>query len=314
MKIYFSSLISNERLDKFLSSIFNKFSRSFISKLINDKKILVNNKFVKPKYKVKKNDLIEIELIQPKKIDLIPQNIPIEILYEDKHIIVINKPANIVVHPSAGHFDNTIVNALLYHCNDLSSINNKIRPGIVHRLDKKTSGILIVAKDNESHLKLTEDFKNRRVKKFYKALLYGVLSEKKGTIESLIGRDRINRIKMSSNTSHGKVAITHFKVEKYIHKFTLVDVNIETGRTHQIRVHFSEKGFPVVGEDLYINRGILNKIEKHILAKIEKLNRYFLHSYKVIFSHPITGELIQLETDLPQELKEFIEFLENQSP
>ncbi len=312
MKILFCAIIDKERLDKFLNSIFPKYSRSYINKLINDKKILVNNNFKKSSYKIKKKDIVEIEIVEPKKISLTPQNLPIEVLYEDSSIIVINKPANIVVHPSAGHFDKTIVNAILYHCKDLSSISGEIRPGIVHRLDKKTSGILIIAKTNEAHLKLSEDFKNKKIKKNYIALLYGKLSKKQGTIKSYIGRHKTNRLKMSSYTNSGKLAITHYKLIETIGNFSLVDIDLETGRTHQIRVHFSELGHPVVGDDLYINRSILNKYPKEILSEIEKLNRYFLHSYKIEFNHPVRNYLLRIETEIPDELKNFLNFLKSQ--
>ena len=309
MKIIFSSIANNERLDKYLFNIFSKYSRSYFLKLINNKLILVNNKIEKPSYKVNFKDLIEIDFIEPKKIDLTPQEIPLEVLYEDSDIIVINKPAGIVVHPSAGHYDNTIVNALLYHCKDLSSISGEIRPGIVHRLDKKTSGILIVAKNDKAHLNLSNQFKDKKIKKFYKALVFGKLKQKKGRVENFIGRHKNNRLKMSSFTNHGKLAITNFKVISYYGDFTLLDINIETGRTHQIRVHFSEMGYPIVGDDLYVNKGILNKYSKEIQNKIKELDRYFLHAYKVIFNHPVKNELIHLETELPFELKEFLSFI-----
>lgn len=313
MKITFCSITNNERLDKYLFDIFSNYSRNFYTKLINDKKVLVNNKIQKSSYKIKNKDLIEIQITKPKKIDLSPQKIDIEILFEDKDIIIINKPAGIVVHPSAGHFDNTIVNALLYHCNDLSSISGEIRPGIVHRLDKKTSGILIVAKNDKAHIGLSNQFKEKRINKYYKALVFGKINKKKGRVENFIGRHKVNRLKMSSFTNHGKIAVTNFTVEKYINNFTLIDVNIETGRTHQIRVHFSEMGHPVVGDDLYISKGILKKYSKKILDKIDKLNRYFLHAYKMIFVHPVKNEKMQIEIDLPEELKEFLKFLEEEN-
>ena len=309
MKILLCSITNNERIDKYLSAIFSNYSRNFFSKLINDKKVLVNNKVQKNSYKIRKKDLIEIEFEQPKKINLTPQKIDIEILYEDSDIVVINKPSGIVVHPSAGHYDNTIVNALLYHCSDLSSISGEIRPGIVHRLDKKTSGILIVAKNDKAHIGLSNQFKEKKVKKYYKALVFGILKEREGRIENFIGRHKINRLKMSSYTNHGKIAITNFKVEKYYEFFTYIDINIETGRTHQIRVHFSEMGYPIVGDDLYINKGVLKKIPKKILTEIEKLDRYFLHAYKIIFFHPIKNKKMQIEIGLPENLKNFLNLI-----
>ena len=312
MKVIFCSISNNERIDKYIVNIFQDLSRNFISKLINDKKILVNKKIKKSSYKVKYGDLIEIDFIEPEKIDLKPQKINIDVVYEDSDIIVINKPAGIVVHPSAGHYNNTIVNALLYHCKDLSSISGEIRPGIVHRLDKKTSGLLIVAKNNIAHLKLSEQFKDKKIKKYYKALVFGKVKNKKGRIENFIGRHKINRLKMSSFTNHGKIAITNFEVIEYYNNFTLLNINIETGRTHQIRVHFSELGHPVVGDDLYINRGVLNTIPEELITIIENMDRYFLHAYKLIFNHPVKNELIQLEIDLADDFKKFLNILKYQ--
>ena len=294
--IILSSVVTNIRIDKFVSEIFD-YSRSHISKIINEGNILVNDKKIKPSYLLKKKDLVKIVITPPKSLNLEPQPIKIDIIFQDEHIAVINKPAGMVVHPSAGHYDNTLVNALLYHCKDLSGINDTLRPGIVHRLDKDTSGLIVVAKNDKAHLNLAEQFKEREIKKFYKALVHGIVKPETGRIENFIGRHKKNRLKFSSFTSSGKLAITNYKVEKYFNNMTLLDINIETGRTHQIRVHFSEKGYPLVGDTLYGNK----KLDKKV-----NINRVFLHSYKMIFKHPVLNKELSFAIELPEGLKDFL--------
>ena len=307
-KIKFSSLQENVRIDKYISEIFF-LSRSHVSKIINQGMLLVNNKKIKPSYPLKKHDVIEIVIQSPKKLKLEPQNLKINILYQDEDIAVIDKPAGMVVHPSPGHRESTLVNALLYHCKDLSGINDVLRPGIVHRLDKDTSGLMVIAKNNNSHLNLANQFKNRIVKKFYKALVYGIVKPEKGRIENLIGRHKKNRLKFSSFTSSGKIAITNYIVAEYFKNFSLLDINIETGRTHQIRVHFSEKGYPIVGDTLYGNKKSLKRLSRKIQTEIEKLNRVFLHSYKLEFIHPKKNIKLNFKTEVPPELQKMIEVL-----
>ncbi len=297
----FCAIVNNIRIDKYLAMIL-PYSRSHISKIINDGRLLVNNKIVRPSYLIKFYDEISLAFEPPKKLDIVPQNLEIDILYEDKFIAVVNKPAKMVVHPSAGHSENTLVNALLYHCKNLSSINDVIRPGIVHRLDKDTSGLMVIAKNDEAHLNLSNQFKNRVVKKFYKALAYGKVKPETGKIETFIGRHKKNRLKFSSFTDKGKIAITNYSVEKYFKNSTLLNINIETGRTHQIRVHFSEKGFPLVGDTIYAN--------KKILKTMPEIDRVFLHSYKLIFFHPITGVEKCFEVELPFDLKNYLNLLD----
>jgi len=311
MKIKFSVFEdSNERIDKFLSAIFFDFSRSYFSNLIKKEKVFLNNIIPKPGTILKKKDLIEIEFSKPKKLELKPENITLKIIYEDSDIIVINKPSGMVVHPAPGHENRTLVNALLFHCKDLSGINDVLRPGIVHRLDKDTSGLLIVAKTNKSHMKLVEMFQKREIKKYYKALVIGKVIPEKNKIESKIGRHKINRLKFSSFTNHGKIAITNYKVEKYYNNFTLLDINIETGRTHQIRVHFSEMGYPLVGDYLYGEKKNKKSITKILMPFV---NRTFLHAYKLTFNHPIKNNLLKFETDLPKELQLILEKIEEEN-
>ena len=295
--IKLSSFVTNIRIDKLISEIFD-YSRSYISKIINDGNILVNNKNIKPSYLLKKRDLVTICITPPKTLNLEAQPIEIDIIFQDEHIAVINKPAGMVVHPSAGHYDNTLVNALLYHCKDLSGINDILRPGIVHRLDKDTSGLIVIAKNDKAHLNLAKQFKDRQVKKFYKALVHGIVKPDSGRIENFIGRHKKNRLKFSSFTSSGKLAITNYKVEKYFGNMTLLDINIETGRTHQIRVHFSEKGHPLVGDTLYGNKKLNKKTD---------ISRVFLHSYKIIFKHPVLDKDLNFAIELPGELRNFLE-------
>jgi len=304
VNIKFCAMLNNIRIDKYLAQTL-KYSRSHISKIINEGNLLVNNKKVKSSYTVKKHDTIFITLKKPEKLNLTPQNLNIEIVYQDEFIAVVNKPANMVVHPSAGHNQNTLVNALLFHCKNLSSINDVIRPGIVHRLDKDTSGLMVIAKNNLAHLSLSEQFKNRNVKKYYKALTFGIVKPEKGRIESFIGRHKKNRLKFSSFTSSGKLAITNYSVEKYFKNFSLLDINIETGRTHQIRVHLSEKGFPLVGDSLYASKKILKTLPY-------KIERVFLHSYRLIFNHPETEEVLDFRIELPDELKNFLRRIEDE--
>ena len=245
----------NNRIDSFLSKKSNNYSRVAIQRLISTEKILVNGKKVKASYKVQKEDKITVEQEEIKESKLKPQNIPIEIIYEDKDIIVVNKPKGMVVHPASGNLEGTLVNSLMAICKDsLSGIGGEIRPGIVHRLDKNTSGILIVAKNDKSHINLSEQIKNHEIEKTYIALARGIIKENEATIKMPIARSTKDRKKMAVN-KNGKEAITHFKVLErfYNDNCTLLEVKIETGRTHQIRVHLSEIGYPIIGDEVYSN-------------------------------------------------------------
>ena len=243
----------NNRIDAYLSTKIETASRVTIQRLIEEGKILVNNKKTKASYKIQENDKISVEIPEPKQIELKAQNIPIEIIYEDSDIIVVNKPKGMVVHPANGNPDGTLVNAIMAICKDsLSGIGGEIRPGIVHRIDKDTSGLLIVAKNDNAHVKMSEQIKNHEVKKTYIALVRGVFKENEATIDMPIGRSTSDRKKMAVN-KNGKNAITHIKVLKRFDKYTLLKVNIETGRTHQIRVHLSHIGYPIVGDYTYSN-------------------------------------------------------------
>ena len=291
-----------KRIDSFIPSIKKDISRSMVQKLIEEKNIKVNGKETKHSYKLKLNDEIEISIPEAKEIDLKAQDIPLDIIYEDDDIIVINKPKGMVVHPANGNPDGTLVNAVMAICKDsLSGIGGEIRPGIVHRLDKDTSGAIIVAKNDKAHVNLSEQLKEHKVKKTYLALVRGIIKENEATINMPISRSNKDRKKMDVN-KEGKEAITHFKVlRRYKNKYTLLQINLETGRTHQIRVHLSYIGYPIIGDEVYSN----GKNEWGIKGQC-------LHAWKLEFMHPITKEKISLEAEIPEYLKNILKELEEE--
>lgn len=289
-----------KRLDTYIPSVDTDITRTSAQRLIEDGNILVNGKNAKVSYKIQENDKISVEIPEPKQIELKAQNIPIEIIYEDSDIIVVNKPKGMVVHPANGNPDGTLVNAIMAICKDsLSGIGGEIRPGIVHRIDKDTSGLLIVAKNDNAHVKMSEQIKNHEVKKTYIALVRGVFKENEATIDMPIGRSTSDRKKMAVN-KNGKNAITHIKVLKRFDKYTLLQVNIETGRTHQIRVHLSHIGYPIVGDYTYSN----GKNEFDVIGQC-------LHAQKLEFKHPITQKDMCLEAELPQYFKDILDKLKD---
>ncbi len=288
----------NKRIDAYMAEKYEDISRVAIQRLIETGKILVNGKKVKSSYKVQVNDKITMEEEKAVEIELKAQDIPVEIIYEDRDIIVVNKPKGMVVHPANGNPDGTLVNAIMSICKDsLSGIGGEIRPGIVHRLDKDTSGILIVAKNDKAHINLSEQIKEHKVKKTYIALVKGIVKENNATINMPIGRSEKDRKKMAV-TKKGKEAITHFKVLKRYDKYTLLEINIETGRTHQIRVHLSQIGYPIVGDEVY-SKG---KNEWNIKGQC-------LHAKSLDFKHPITNEDMHLEAKIPQYFEKILEEL-----
>ncbi len=281
---------SGIRLDIFIATNKEKLSRTTVKRLIDQGNIHVNGKIEKVSYKVQKNDVIEINQPEVKELNLKAQDIPIQVIYEDSDIIVVNKPKGLVVHPANGNWDGTLVNAIMSICKDsLSGIGGEIRPGIVHRLDKDTSGLLIVAKNDEAHINMSNQIKDRLVKKIYYALVRGNVVENEATINMPIGRSSKDRKKMAVS-KNGKEAVTHFKVLERFNNYTLLEVKIDTGRTHQIRVHLSEIGHPVVGDEVYSN----GKNEFGVHGQL-------LHAKSLDFKHPINGKQMHLEAELPTE-------------
>ena len=300
MKIVVNEQMKGKRLDSIVPAFNKDLSRTAVQRLIEEKQINVNGESAKSSYKVCLNDEIEVNIPSAEQIDILAQDIPIEILYEDKDIIVINKPKGMVVHPANGNQDGTLVNAIMAKCGEtLSGIGGKIRPGIVHRLDKDTSGAIIIAKNDKSHIKLSEDLKNHKIKKTYIALVRGIIKENEATIKMPIARSKTDRKKMAVD-KNGKEAITHFKVlNRYENKYTLLEINIETGRTHQIRVHLSNIGYPIIGDYTYSN----GKNEWGVVGQC-------LHAKALDFVHPITGELLHIEAKLPEYFEKILQELE----
>lgn len=293
---------AGKRIDAYISTKDEKISRTAAQRLIEEENILVNGNKIKASYKVQENDKIEIQEVQPKEIELKAQEIPIEVIYEDKDIIVINKPKGLVVHPAVGNPDGTLVNAIMAICKDsLSGIGGEIRPGIVHRLDKDTSGVLIVAKNDLAHINISEQIKNHETEKTYLALVRGIVKENEATINMPIGRSNKDRKKMAV-TRDGKNAITHFKVLRRYEKYTLLEIKIETGRTHQIRVHLSHIGYPVVGDYTYSNGRNDFNVEGQML-----------HSQRIKFKHPQTGKEMEIEAKLPKYFQKILDDLDSKN-
>lgn len=302
MKIYIiNKELAGNRVDKVLPVLDKNLTRVMSQKLIEQGNVKINSKNIKTSYKVNENDKVEVEIPEVKEVSIEAQDIPVEVLYEDNDIIVVNKPKGLVVHPANGNPDGTLVNALMKICKGtLSGIGGEIRPGIVHRLDKDTSGVLIVAKNDKAHLALCEQIKNREVKKTYLALTRGIIKENEATINMPIGRSTIDRKKMAV-VKTGKEAITHFKVLERFKENTLLEINLETGRTHQIRVHLSQIGYPIVGDMVYSNGK--NKFG---------VQGQMLHAWKIKFMHPITGKEMEIEAPLPQYFEDVLEKLKEE--
>lgn len=296
MKVILKADNGGERIDKFIADNSEGISRSYAAKLCADRRVLVEGKNADKKYKLKGGEMIEIDVPEPETVEVLPENIPLDIVYEDDDLIVVNKPQGMVVHPAAGNESGTLVNALMYHCGDsLSAINGVIRPGIVHRIDKDTSGLLVAAKNNEAHLFLSAQLKERKAVRKYIALVNGNIKEDRGTINKPIARHPNDRKKMAV-VSGGREAVTHYNVLERYGGYTLVECILETGRTHQIRVHMASIGHSIVGDPVY---GI--KKEKY------KLNGQLLHAKTIGFVHPSTGEMMEFTSELPYYFKEVIE-------
>lgn len=290
------------RLDVYLSEQLGDMSRSYIQKLIKEKKVKVNGKVEKAKYLVKENDDIFIEIPKPKTLEIIAQDIPIDIVYEDDDLLIVNKPQDMVVHPAPGNYENTLVNAILYHCEgNLSSINGVIRPGIVHRIDKDTSGLLMIAKNNNSHNYLSEQLKDHSITREYEFICHGVIKEDKITVNKPIGRNPKDRLKMAV-VKDGKHAVTHFEVINRYENFTHVKATLETGRTHQIRVHALSLNHPLLGDPIYGPKNNKFGVKGQVL-----------HAKKLGFIHPTTKEYVEFDSELPEHFKSIIKKLNKNS-
>lgn len=300
-KLFFKITNENDvgaRLDKYLSNNIEGKSRSFIQGLIDSNSVLVNEKEVKSNYKLRLSDEITVIMPEPIELDVKPEKIDLNIVYEDKDIIVLNKPQGVVVHPAPGNYTGTLVNGLLYHCKDLSGINGVIRPGIVHRIDKDTSGILVIAKNDEAHNILAEQFKEHSIKREYYALVEGRFNNLEGTIDKPIGRNKKDRLKMAI-VDDGKRAVTHYNVlEQYNNGTSLIKCTLETGRTHQIRVHMASIGHPLVGDPLY-----------GLKKQRFKLQGQVLHAKTLGFIHPTTKEYIEFDSELPKYYLDLLDYL-----
>lgn len=291
--------MEEERIDRCVSMLMDSLSRSFIQKMIKEERVLVNEKPVKGSYRVKTDDEIFFRLPESVEPDIEPENIPLDILYEDEDIIVVNKPKRMVVHPAAGHYSGTLVNALMYHCGqDLSGINGVMRPGIVHRIDMDTTGSIIVCKNDIAHSSIAKQLKEHTINRRYHAICHGVLSEDEGTIDKPIGRHPNERRKMAVNPRNGKDAITHYRVLKRFAQYTYIECVLETGRTHQIRVHMASLGHPLLGDEVYANR-----------KSPYKLQGQTLHAKILGFIHPTGGEYMELDAPLPDYFTHLLDIL-----
>ncbi len=296
-KLFFTIEKGGERIDKYLSEQLEDMTRSHIQKLIKENMVRVNGMTVKSNFKLSASDQIEVEIPELKEPDILPENIPLDILYEDQDILVVNKPKGMVVHPAPGHYTGTLVNAIMYHCKDnLSGINGVMRPGIVHRIDMDTTGSLLICKNDRAHQALAEQLKEHSITRKYHAIVHGRLKENEGTIDKPIGRHPIDRKKMSVHCTNGREAVTHYRVLKRFQQFTYIECQLETGRTHQIRVHMSSIGHPILGDQVYGP------------AKCPyKLQGQTLHAKVLGITHPTTGEYMEFDAPLPDYFQGLLE-------
>lgn len=291
--------MENERIDRCISGLIDSLSRSFLQKMIKEECVLVNGKPIKGSYRVKEGDEIAFELPDSVEPDIVAENIPLDILYEDTDVIVVNKPKGMVVHPAAGHYSGTLVNALMYHCGtELSGINGVMRPGIVHRIDMDTTGSIIVCKNDKAHNCIAEQLKEHSIKRRYRAICYGVIHEEEGIINKPLGRHPIDRKKMAVNERNGKTAVTHYRVLQRFDKYTYIECALETGRTHQIRVHMASIGHPLLGDEVYSDRKCPFKLQGQTL-----------HAMTLGFIHPSSNEYVEVEAPLPEYFQHLLEIL-----
>lgn len=299
MQIIVDESDNGERIDKYLSEEFEGYSRSFVQKLIKDGYVTVNEKPVKSNFRVTHSDVLNIQLPELTEPQIVPENIPLDIIYEDDDVIIVNKPKGMVVHPAAGHYSGTLVNALMYHCHDnLSGINGVLRPGIVHRIDMNTTGLLVACKNDFAHNSLAEQLAVHSITRKYNAICYNAFNEASGTVDAPIGRHRVDRKKMAVDRENGRRAVTHYRVLDNFKKFAHIECELETGRTHQIRVHMSSIGHPLLGDDIYCN------------AKSPyNLQGQTLHARVLGFVHPRTGKYMEFEAALPEYFQKILKDL-----
>ena len=291
--------IEDARLDSWLSGKLSQHSRSYVQKLIENGKVIVNGGSKKANYRLKSGDSIVVDMPQPEKLDIEAEDIDLDIIFEDEDIIIINKPKGMVVHPGAGNYNGTLVNALMRHCGDsLSDINGVIRPGIVHRIDKDTTGVLVVAKNNTAHERLSEKLKAHDINRIYVAVVEGIIREERGKVDAPIGRHPVDRKKMAVNLKNGRRAVTHFTVLERLNEATLVELKLETGRTHQIRVHMAYIGFPLMGDTVYGKR-----------ENSYGITGQALHARLLGFEHPRTGKYMEFQAEPPEYFKKFVKDL-----
>lgn len=293
----------NVRIDVFLSDVNKEVTRSHIKKLIDDEQVTVNGKTVKPSYKLNIGDKVKIIIPEPKELEINPLDYPLDIIYEDEDILIVNKEKGMVVHPAPGHYDDTLVNAIMHHCKDnLSGINGELRPGIVHRIDRDTSGILVICKNDMAHNNIAAQLKEHSIKRRYYAIVCGNIKEDEGTVDAPIGRNPNDRKKMQANVKNGRHAVTHFKVLERFGNYTYVECELETGRTHQIRVHMKLIGHPLLGDSVYGAHKSPFKLEGQTL-----------HAGVLGFIHPRTGEYVEFKADLPEYFEKLIKILRNKT-
>lgn len=291
------------RIDKFIAGRMDELSRSHIQKLVKDQKAAVNGLPVKQNYKLSKDELVTLEIPDNEEPDILPEDIPLDILYEDQDILIVNKPKGMVVHPAAGHYSGTLVNALMFHCKDsLSGINGVLRPGIVHRIDKDTTGSLLICKNDNAHQKLAEQLKDHSITRVYHAVVHGRIKEDSGTVDAPIGRHPSDRKKMAVNYKNGKEAVTHYEVLQRFEKYTYIKCRLETGRTHQIRVHMASLHHPLLGDEVY----------GPAKCPFKGLTGQTLHAKVLGIIHPSTGEYLETDAPLPEYFEKLLKQLANQ--
>ena len=302
-----------ERLDVFIAGQVPDLTRSAVHRLIEANRVTVDELSPKPSLKLKGGERIVIDIPPPLPATPFAEDIPLDILYEDRDLIVLNKPSGMPVHPGAGNPGGTVVNALLAHCGDLSGIGGEIRPGIVHRIDKDTTGVIVAAKNDRSHQGLSGQFREHTIKRVYVAFVYGVPGADRGRIESSIGRHPVDRKKMSGAARRGKDAVTHWKVVARFSQVSVLELRLETGRTHQIRVHLSEQGFPLLGDPVYGGSGRLSGLkDTKLQTLVRKLGRQALHARVLGFLHPGTGEYLEFSAPLPEDMGRIVEYLDSE--